>query len=105
MAIETTSVQPHSQNPNGLEVSWRDGQFVMIVAEKGLLSCGIVDKAIMEKFEFAVAIARGTPENPLVTTADLLEARIVDVTPKAAELGIQIGMTGNDALALLSPAK
>ena len=45
----------------------------------------------------AIALARGTPDHPLVDPEDLLEARIVEVSPKAAALGIAPGMTGREA--------
>ena len=41
----------------------------------------------------AIAIAKGTPENPLVNPQDLFEAKIVDLTPRAKEIGVQVGMT------------
>ncbi len=86
----------------GLQAAWEGGQFVIIVAPRGLVACGIVDPAVSEKFGFAVAIARGTPERPLVTPEDLLDARIAEVTPAAARRGVAAGMTGREALALLS---
>lgn len=84
-----------------LEVSWGGGQFVLIVAPKGLVACGVVDPVVMNRFGAAVAVARGTPERPLVTASDLLAARIAAVTDPAAARGIAVGMTGADALARL----
>ncbi|MDP6467692.1 MAG: DUF1805 domain-containing protein, partial [Pirellulaceae bacterium] len=52
-------------------------------------------------FGQAIAIAKGTPAHPLVDPEDLFEAKIVDMTPKAGELGIEIGMRGRDAVELL----
>jgi hypothetical protein len=51
-----------------------------------------------------VAIARGTPQNPLVDPEDLFEAKIVDLTPRARELGIKVGMTGREAVEILLAA-
>jgi uncharacterized protein YunC (DUF1805 family) len=56
------------------------------------------------EFGQAIAIARGTPAKPLVNPEDLLEARIVDATPQARGLGIEIGMTGRQAVELLLAA-
>jgi Domain of unknown function (DUF1805) len=57
----------------------------------------------------AIAIARGTPEKPLVEPEDLLEAKIVEATPQAQRLGVTIGMTGKAAveklLAVNSPGR
>jgi hypothetical protein len=51
-----------------------------------------------------VAIARGTPQSPLVNPEDLFDARIVDATPQAQSLGIRVGMTGREAVELLLAA-
>jgi uncharacterized protein YunC (DUF1805 family) len=99
MEIKTVPVPTAGKTAQGLMVSWDGGQFVMIIAEKGVVSCGVVDKDVMERFDAAIAIARGTPERPLRTVEDLLNARIADVTKKAASsFGIDAGMTGQEAL-------
>ena len=64
----------------------------------GIVGCGIYDMKTPAEFGQAIAIARGTPQNPLVEPEDLLKARIVDCTPKAKTYGIQIGMTGREAV-------
>jgi uncharacterized protein YunC (DUF1805 family) len=99
MEIKTVPVAAGGKTAQGLMVSWDGGQFVMIIAEKGIVSCGVVDKVVMERFDAAVAIARGTPEKPLRTVEDLLGAKIADVTQKASSsYGIQVGMKGDEAL-------
>lgn len=65
------------------------------------MGCGIYDIKTAGEFGQAIAIAKGTPENPLVDPEDLFEAKIVDATPKAKELGVEIGMSGHDAVELL----
>jgi uncharacterized protein YunC (DUF1805 family) len=91
----------------GISNRWHKGQYCTILTEAGLVGCGIYDIKTAAEFGQAVAIARGTPEKPLVDPEDLFEARIVDATPKAKELGIQIGMNGREAVELLlgAPAK
>jgi uncharacterized protein YunC (DUF1805 family) len=85
----------------GISNRWHKGQYCTILTEAGLVGCGIYDIKTAAEFGQAVAIARGTPEKPLVDPEDLFEARIVDATPKAKELGIQIGMNGREAVELL----
>lgn len=102
MAIEVSPVIAKQTPALGLTVAWSDSQFVMIVTDKGLVSCGVVDKALMDRAGAAIAIARGTPENPLVTVEDLLAAKIVDMTSKAESCGVTLGMTGAQALEVLS---
>lgn len=102
MPVKIIPVSSHNTASLGLEVSWDDGQFVMIVTPKGLVSCGVIDLSLMEKFGAAIAVARGTVKKPLVTVDDLLSARIQEVTEKAAQYGAEAGMTGAEALVRLS---
>jgi len=88
----------------GISNRWNKGQYCMILTEAGLVGCGIYDVKTAAEFGQAVAIARGTPANPLVNPEDLFGAKIVDATPLAKELGIKIGMTGRDAVELLLAA-
>ena len=62
------------------------------------MGCGIYDLTTPAEFGQAIAIAKGTPAVPLTEPEDLFGAKIVGVTPKAAALGIQVGMTGSEAV-------
>ena len=88
----------------GISNRWQKGQYCVILTEAGLVGCGIYDVKTAGEFGQAVAIARGTPQNPLVNPEDLLDAKIVDATPQAKELGIHPGMTGREAVELLLAA-
>jgi uncharacterized protein YunC (DUF1805 family) len=88
----------------GISNRWRKGQYCVILTEAGLVGCGIYDVKTAAEFGQAVAIARGTPQHPLVNPEDLFEAKIVEATPQARELGIQIGMTGRQAVELMLAA-
>ena len=88
----------------GISNRWERGQYCTILTEAGLVGCGIYDVKTAAEFGQAVAIARGTPTKPLVDPEDLFEARIVDATPQAKQLGIQLGMTGREAVELLLAA-
>jgi len=96
--VVTKEVKIKNKNGIGVEISWNDGQCVLIIADKGLLACGAIDSKVMEKFNFAAAIARGTPEKPLRKIEDLLNAKVVDVTLKAKSFGIKEGMNGSEVL-------
>lgn len=82
----------------GTSQRWEGGQYCSILTRKGIVGCGIYDLQVAEEFGQAIAIAKGTPENPLVEPEDLFDAKIVGVTAKASELGIEIGMTGSLAV-------
>lgn len=85
----------------GISNRWCRGQYCSILTEAGIVGCGIYDLKTAAEFGQAVAIARGTPANPLVEPEDLLPAKIVGVTPQAEQAGVRIGMTGREAVELL----
>ena len=85
----------------GISNRWQQGQYCSILTEAGIVGCGIYDVRTAGEFGQAIAIAKGTPENPLVNPEDLFDAKIIDLTPRAKELGIEVGMTGRQAVELL----
>lgn len=88
----------------GMSHRWEQGQYCSILTKAGIVGCGIYDLETAAEFGQAIAIARGTPGNPLVEPEDLFDARIVGVTPKAAALGIEPGMNGRQAAELMLAA-
>jgi uncharacterized protein YunC (DUF1805 family) len=83
---------------NGMSHRWQGGQYCSIMCKSGIVGCGIYDLKTAAEFGQAIAIAKGTPTHPLVEPEDLLEATIVDATPQARKLGINVGMTGKEAV-------
>ena len=102
----TTARELQFENGKAIGISnrWHKGQYCMILTEAGLVGCGIYDVKTAAVFDQAVAIARGTPQKPLVNPEDLLDAKIVEATPQAQQLGIKIGMPGREAVELLLAA-
>ncbi len=88
----------------GISNRWKKGQYCSILTEAGIVGCGIYDIPIAAEFDMAFAVAKGTPETPLVEPEDLFNAKIVNVTPKAKSFGIEIGMTGKEAVELMLQA-
>lgn len=85
----------------GMSHRWNGGQYCSILTVNGIVGCGIYDMQTPAEFDQAIAIAKGTPTNPLVEPEDLFDASIVDCTPKAASYGIAAGMTGREAVELM----
>jgi uncharacterized protein YunC (DUF1805 family) len=96
----TTSRKLTFENGTAIGISnrWQNGQYCSIITLRGIVGCGIYDMATPAEFNQAIAIAKGTPRNPLVEPEDLLEAKIVDATPQAKAMGIKIGMLGREAV-------
>ncbi|HUG17360.1 MAG TPA: DUF1805 domain-containing protein [Planctomycetaceae bacterium] len=106
MMTETIPI-PHAEQrtlktPHGPAIGssyrWAGGQYCAIHTHRGVVGCGIYDLACAEEFGMAFAIAKGTPENPLVQPEDLYKAKIVGVSKAAEMLGIHPGMTGLEAI-------
>ena len=88
----------------GMSHRWHRGQYCSILTKAGIVGCGIYDLDTPAEFGQAIAIAKGTPANPLCEPEDLYEAKIVGLTPQAAAYGIEIGMTGRQAVELMLQA-
>lgn len=88
----------------GTSQRWQGGQYCSILTKAGIVGCGIYDLRTAAEFGQAIAIAKGTPAQPLVEPEDLLAARIVGVTPAAAACGVAVGMTGREAVERLLQA-
>lgn len=82
----------------GISNRWDKGQYCAIITKAGIVGCGIYDLKTPAEFGQAIAIAKGTPAAPLTEPEDLFNAKIVGVTPRAAALGIEVGMTGSEAV-------
>lgn len=103
----TTSRELTFENGMAIGISnrWKKGQYCSILTEAGIVGCGIYDLATPAEFDQAIAIAKGTPANPLVEPEDLFEAKIVGCTPKAESFGITVGMSGREAVELMLKAE
>lgn len=104
---QTTNREIRFENGNaiGLSHKWNGGQYCCILTEAGIVGCGIYDLQTAAEFGQAVAIAKGTPDNPLCEPEDLFTAKIIGCTPMAKEHGIEVGMSGKDAVELMLKAK
>lgn len=88
-------------NALGISNRWQNGQYCALMTKRGIVGCGIYDIACADEFNFAFALAKGTPTHPLVEPEDLYEAKIVRLSTRAERLGIRVGMNGLEALAIL----
>jgi uncharacterized protein YunC (DUF1805 family) len=105
MPSSTTKViQFENGTALGMSHRWDGGQYCSILTAAGIVGCGIYSISTPTEFGQAIAIAKGTPQQPLTFPEDLLDSKIVDCTPRAAEMGIKTGMTGREAVELMLQA-
>jgi uncharacterized protein YunC (DUF1805 family) len=69
-----------------------DQKLLVVKGSKGVIGCPYLNVGSFEEFGEACAII------PAVDTAGMLDSKVTAVTAKAKELGIEVGMSGRDAL-------
>jgi uncharacterized protein YunC (DUF1805 family) len=69
-----------------------DQKLLVVKGSKGVIGCPYLDVNAFEKFGEACAIV------PAVDTAGMLDSKVTAVTTKGKELGIEVGMSGREAL-------
>jgi len=75
---------------------------VFAANENGLVGCGAIDVVALAGFGYAAARIRPPDGQTSVATADdLLRGIIKEANVPAEKKGIRVGMTGEEALALL----
>lgn len=103
---QVTSRELQFENGTAIGISnrWLRGQYCSILTPVGIVGCGIYDLKTPAEFGQAIAIAKGTPDQPLSEPEDLFDAEIVGLTPQAEELGVEVGMTGKQAVEIMLEA-
>lgn len=82
---------------SGVEIPLPGAPLVLASAANGFVMCGYLDIQTANKLNVAAAVVRGVKN-----IDDLLNAKIQAVSETAAKKGVELGMTGRAALALLS---
>ena len=75
---------------------------VGVIAAGGLVGCGAIDVAALEKFGYPAARVRPSRGSSVSNIAELLEGVVKEANEGAKRRGVAVGMTGKDALDLLS---
>jgi uncharacterized protein YunC (DUF1805 family) len=75
---------------------------VAVVTEIGLVGCGAFDVAALNSFGYPAARVKGAGGAPIATIGDLLSGVVREANDAAGQFGVTAGMTGKEALDLLS---
>lgn len=70
---------------------------LLIIGSKGFVMCGLLNIETAEKVGAAAAMVSGVKE-----FSDVLRAEVKAVTSKAQQLGIRLGMKGEEAIVLIA---
>ncbi len=77
----------------GLRVDLKPAPLLLIIGEKGVLSCGFLNVDAAEKLGMAAAVVTGVR-----TFEDVLNAEVKGLTTEAEKLGVKAGQKGIEAL-------
>ena len=69
---------------------------LILLCRKGYIMCGYLNQPAAEKFEDAAAVVGGA------SFEEILANPVKSVTPAAAALGVEVGLTGAQAAAKLN---
>lgn len=90
-------IEIDSKSFQGYTIPTSKASLLAIRAEKGMLACGYLKVETADKIGDALAIVTGVN-----CYDDMLKKTVVAISSAAAELGVQIGMSGKDALLKMS---
>jgi len=95
--ISVMSVKVDDKTGLGVRVALPDSPpLLLLVAEKGFVTCGFLNVDVAEKLGVAAAVVSGVK-----SFEDVLNAQVKAATSKAKALGVSVGMKGADALKCL----
>jgi uncharacterized protein YunC (DUF1805 family) len=75
---------------------------VGVIAGRGLVGCGAFDVAALDNFGYPAARVRPRSGPSIATVDDLLSGEIKEANRSAQALGVMAGMSGKEALDLMS---
>ena len=96
--LEVNNLVVDSKSFLGLKVTFPDiPPLILVKGEKGFVMCGYLNFDAAEKLGATAAIVSGVN-----SFEDVLNASIKSSTPKAKELGLEIGKTVRDVIGVLA---
>ena len=91
--IEIEQIKAGDRQCLGLRVDLKPAPLLLIIGEKGVLSCGFLNVDAAEKLGMAAAVVTGVR-----TFEDVLNAEVKSLTTEAEKLGVKAGQKGIEAL-------
>jgi len=95
--LESEIIEVDSKTLLGIKIALHDAPVLMLVGKKGFVGCGYFNVSVADKVSHSLAVVSGVK-----SFSDMLSAKVQSVSQSAAELGIQIGMSGIDAAKILA---
>lgn len=71
---------------------------IFVTTEHGMIGCGAFDIGALGRLGVPAAKMQSMVAPSITTIREILDAEVKEVNPLAIEVGIRIGMTGEEAL-------
>ena len=84
------------ENSIGIIIEMQNAPLLLLIAKKGFIMCGYLNIEVAKKMGDCACVVCGVR-----TFEDVLNAKVVEATTKAEELGIIKGMSGREASKLM----
>jgi uncharacterized protein YunC (DUF1805 family) len=100
--VKTEKIRLKNGEANGFIVPLGPVNLVAVVAAKGMIGCGAFDVIALDKFGYAAARVQGKAGRPVMDIPDLRDGVVRVVNSAATALGVREGMSGSEAMDILS---
>lgn len=91
-------VQLTSKQANGYVIPLGPVNLVNVVTDVGMVGCGAFDVTALDNFGYPAARVKATRGSSISTIDDLLVGEVKDANTAADKLGVEVGMSGREAL-------
>jgi uncharacterized protein YunC (DUF1805 family) len=87
-----------SKQADGYVIPLGPINLVNVITDVGMVGCGAFDVAALDGFGYPAARVKSTTGGGIATIDDLLAGVVKDANEAATRLGVQVGMSGREAL-------
>ncbi|MFH0948054.1 MAG: DUF1805 domain-containing protein [Elusimicrobiota bacterium] len=91
--MKTVEIKIGEKTVMGIEIPLNNAVLVMAIGKKGFVMCGYLNIDAAEKMGDCACVVKGVKN-----IDELLAGKVVALTSHAKKLGINLGMTGKEAL-------
>ena len=91
-------IQLAGKQADGYVIPLGPVNLVNVVTDVGMLGCGAFDVAALDNFGYPAARVKSAGGGSISTVDDLLAGVVKDANAAAIKLGVNVGMSGREAL-------
>jgi uncharacterized protein YunC (DUF1805 family) len=91
--MKNTEIKIGEKTAMGIEIPLNNAVLVIAIGKKGFVMCGYLNIDAAEKMGDCACVVKGVKN-----VDELLAGEVVTLTSQAKKLGIELGMTGKEAL-------